>query len=188
LLEQYELDNRAISEDGSRIVFASAEPLSPVASSGQENVYEWHDGPGEGSVSLVSAGGFVGPAYEHVAISANGLSVFFVTTVGLVPQDTDGAPDIYDARLEGGFPPQSAERRPCEGDACQGPLTNPAPLLIPGSVSQTPGGNYTAPKQKIKKKTKHKTRSKTKKTHGRRALRTAVRRSHHHHTTRRNTP
>ncbi len=45
---QYEMDNRAVSEDGSRIVFTTAEPLSPAASNGLVNVYEWHEAPGGG--------------------------------------------------------------------------------------------------------------------------------------------
>jgi hypothetical protein len=142
---QYEMNSRTISEDGSRIVFLSAEPLSPLASNGLTNAYEWHensDGDG-GSVALVNSGSGEEPIND-VVISPSGLSVFFDTVEGLVPQDTDGAPDLYDARLEQlgeGFPLAEAERRPCEGDACQGPLTNPAPLLVPGSVAQAPGQN-----------------------------------------------
>ena len=49
---------RAVSEDGSRIVFTTAEPLSPAASNDAVNAYEWHREPawGEGRVSLVSTG------------------------------------------------------------------------------------------------------------------------------------
>jgi hypothetical protein len=146
--DQYELGNRAISEDGSRIVFTSAEPLSPFASNGLENAYEWHEGTGEreeGNVSLISSGSSLEPV-KTVVISPNGVSVFFDTVDGLVPQDTDGVRDVYDARLGEGFPQPQAERRPCEGDACQGPLTNPAPLLIPGSVTGVPGDNFAVPR------------------------------------------
>ncbi len=156
---QFEMDNRAISEDGSRIVFTSAEPLSPAASNGLVNAYEWHKEPGEseGKVSLVSAGSAEAPV-EDVVISRDGRNVFFVTVQGLVARDTDGAADIYDARLvEGEEVVQSpAEPRPCEGDACQGPLTNPAALLVPGSVSQAPGGNFAAPVSKHAVKPKKK--------------------------------
>ncbi len=165
--DQYEMDNRAVSEDGSRIVFTTAEPLSPGASNGLVNAYEWHQEPGSGvgKVSLISSGSAEEPVHE-VVISPGGQDVFFVTVQGLVAQDTDGAPDIYDARLGGGFPPVAAERQPCSGDACQGPLTNPAPLLVPGSVTQAPGGNFapsvpgqaTKPKQKAKPKKKKKTK------------------------------
>lgn len=143
---QYEMNNRAISEDGSRIVFTTAEPLSPDASNGLANVYEWHKEPGEaeGWVSLVSGGSGNEPV-EDVVISPAGGDIFFVTSQGLLPQDTDGAPDVYDARLGGGFPVSSAPARPCSGDACQGPLTNPAPLLVPGSGVQAPGENIVAP-------------------------------------------
>lgn len=171
---QYEMNSRAISEDGSRIVFMSAEPLSPVASNGLANAYEWREGL-DGrppSVSLISSGSGEEPI-EDIVISPNGLSVLFDTVEGLVPQDTDGAPDVYDARLDLSgetFPQQPSQRRPCEGDACQGPLTNPAPMLVPGSVETTPGDNLPAPskskpakKKKLKKKkpkAKKKVRSK----------------------------
>jgi hypothetical protein len=164
---QHEMNNRAISEDGSRIVFISSEPLSPAASNGLVNAYEWHASPvgGVGSVSLVSTGSDEEPV-KDVVISPDGSGVFFVTVQGLVPQDGDGAPDIYAARLGGGFPSPPAERRPCEGDACQGPLTNPAPLLVPGSVAQAPGGNFIAPvsKRPVKAKKKTKAKKKAKKT------------------------
>jgi len=143
LTERNELNNRAISEDGSRIVFSSAEPLSPFARNGLENAYEWHEQPGdEGSVSLLSGGSGEQPV-KGLVISPSGNDVFFITTQGLVPQDTDGQKDLYDARIGAGFPSPPAPAQPCSGDACQGPLTNPAALLVPGSVSQAPGENLS---------------------------------------------
>jgi len=130
------MSSRAISEDGSRIVFESAEPLSPVAVNDLTNVYEWH----EGAVSLVSGGSASVPVSEAV-ITPSGNDVFFVTTESLLAQDTDDAADIYDARMGVGFLATSAERQPCSGDACQGPLTNPVPLLAPGSATQAQGEN-----------------------------------------------
>jgi hypothetical protein len=137
---------RAISEDGSRIVFSSSEPLSRAAVNGLVNVYEWYEAPGQsgGRVSIVSSGSAEQSDLEPV-ITPSGRDVFFVTTQGLVSQDTDGQGDVYDARLGGGFSPPPAPVEPCAGDACQGALTNPAPLLVPGSVSQVPGGNFPAP-------------------------------------------
>jgi hypothetical protein len=137
--EQQDLISRAISEAGSQIVFTTIEPLSEGAINHLADVYEWH----EGSVSLVSTGSS-SESTEDVVISDTGNDVFFVTSQGLAPQDTDGQRDVYDARLHGGFPPQAAQPRACEDEACQGPLTNPAPLLVPGSVSQAPGGNFVA--------------------------------------------
>jgi hypothetical protein len=141
--DQYEMSSRAVSEDGSRIVFTSAEPLSEDATNGLANAYEWHEEPGGGgSVSLVSSGSASEPVGD-VVISQSGGDVFFITSQGLVPQDTDGVADVYDARLEqeSGFPAAPGEIEECSGDGCQGPLTNPAPLLVPGSVVQAPGGN-----------------------------------------------
>lgn len=127
---------RAMSEDGSRIVFSTFEPLSPHAENGQIDVYEWHDG----AVSLLSCGCSTGPDREPV-ITPSGRDVFFMSSAGLVPEDTDGALDVYDARLGGGFASVEAPAQRCEGDACQGPLTNPVPLLVPGSAVQAPGEN-----------------------------------------------
>ncbi len=161
---QHELGTRAISEKGSRIIFTSAEALSPRATNGLSNVYEWHEAPDGvgGSVTLISGGGGETPV-EDAVISPEGNDVFFVTTQGLVPQDTDGEADIYDARIGGGFSQQPTSSEPCSSDACQGPLTNPAPLLVPATVSQTPGENFAPPKpataktkSKAKKKKKRK--------------------------------
>jgi hypothetical protein len=143
--DQYEMNNRTVSEDGSRVVFTTSEPLSPDAINGLANAYEWQEQPdgNGGSVSLISSGSAEAPV-EDVVISPEGRDVFFATTQGLVQQDGDGAPDIYDARIGGGFPQAPAPRQQCSSDACQGPLTNPAPLLVPGSVSQVPGQNFAA--------------------------------------------
>jgi hypothetical protein len=142
--DEYDMSNRAVSEDGSRIVFETAAPLSSQATNGLSDLYEWYEAPGasEGRVSLVSGGSATRPV-ELAVIDPSGDNIFFVTAQGLVAQDTDGAPDVYDARTGAGFPLVPAAAEECSADACQGPLTNPAPLLVPGSVSQTPGENLT---------------------------------------------
>jgi hypothetical protein len=184
LLQNDELNYRAITEDGTRIVFETTEPLSPHAVNGLLNAYEWHKtltlGSSAGNVSLVSTGEDEEPVGANndlspgeIMITPSGRDIFFTTVQGLLPQDRDGAKDVYDARLGEGFPAETAERRQCEGDACQGPLTNPAPLLVPGSVSQAPGENLPPSKRaKVKKRT---TRKKTspKKTKARKASRVA---------------
>jgi hypothetical protein len=172
--EGNETATRAISANGSRIVFDTAEPLSPDAKNHdakhyRTNIYEWH----EGSAALISSG--TSPEDDTEAtITASGRDIFFIGAQGLVAQDTDGAPDLYDARMEEGFPPTPAPREQCSGDACYGPLSNPAPLLVPGSVVQAPGGNLaqTAPKLAVKakkvkpkKKVKRKVRAKGRTSH-----------------------
>jgi hypothetical protein len=178
--EQYELERRAISDDGSTIVFTTSEPLSTRAVNGLTNIYEWHENPGtgEGGVSMISTGVATDIDTEPV-ITPSGRDIFFITSSGLVANDTDGLRDMYDARIGGGFPPSPAAKEECTGDGCQGPLSAPAPLLVPGSVSQPAGGNLPAPvaasaqpkpvstKPKPKKKTKKK--AKPKKKHERKA-------------------
>jgi len=150
--------SRAVSEDGSRIVFLTAEPLSPDAVNGLENAYEWH----EGKVSLVSTGSDEQPVND-VVITPGGEDVIFTTVAGLLPQDTDSVADIYDARLGGGgFPVAPVGHQSCSGDACQGPLTNPAPLLVPGSVSQASGENFALPVKAMPKKKAKKRKGKAK--------------------------
>lgn len=171
LMQEYLLGQRAISENGSRVVFETAEPLSPKAVNGLVNAYEWHKESGwsEGHVSLVSSGNDpeavgvdeVGGSL-NIVITPSGNDIFFTTAQGLLPQDIDGAKDVYDARLGKGFPPVEASRRACSGDACQGPLTNPAPLLVPGSVSQAAGENIRRSSGKARK-----TMHRKKRRHGR---------------------
>ncbi len=145
--DERKLVTQAADGEGSRIVFTASDPLSPSASNGQPDIYEWHDG----SVSLLSTGSSAEPD-ESPVITPSGRDVFFVSSQGLVAQDTDGVPDIYDAAI-GSVPPQvPTQPAPCAGDACQGPLTNPAPLLVPGSVSQVPEANLSPPSKKAVKK------------------------------------
>ena len=143
-----EMADRAISEDGSRVAFETADPLSPDAINDLVNAYEWHLEPGdsEGRVSLVSSGSDEEPV-DEVAMTPSGRDIFFTTVQGLLGQDTDGARDVYDVRLGEGFPAVPVGEEACSGDACQGPLTNPAPLLVPGSVSQAPGENVVTSTQ-----------------------------------------
>jgi hypothetical protein len=152
-----EVSFRSISDDGSRIVFYSSAPLSPRAvKKGVQDIYEWHAGPkgGAGVVSIVSGGASDSSDYA-ATISPSGRDIFFLTSQGLVPGDQDGLVDVYDARLGGGgFRPAEAERQPCSSDACQGPLTNPAPLLVPGSAVQQAGDNLPGQSAPAPAKTK----------------------------------
>jgi hypothetical protein len=150
------LKTRAVSDDGSRVVFTTTRGLSERAGHGVSSAYEWHQASGEvgeGRVSLISGAGFT-EGVEDVVISPSGRDVFFVSAQGLVAQDGDGQSDVYDARVAGGFTPSPAERAACAADACYGPLTNPAPLLVPGSFSQVPGGNFPSPPVTAKSKPK----------------------------------
>lgn len=131
---------REMSANGERVFFDSTNALTPQATNGQRDVYEWEDG----KVYLISCGSS-GEASYVMDSSANGNDVFFGTSAGLVPADTDGAYDVYDARIPhpGDNPPPEAA--PCEGAVCQGPPSTPQLLSPPASESFSGPGNLIAP-------------------------------------------
>jgi len=126
-------DSRGTSSDDGRVFFDTPDALVPQDQNGVRDVYEWEaDGDGScqsaadegGCLFLISSGQSRDPSF-FLDNSANGDDVFFTTTDGLVPQDTDGAYDVYDARVDGGFP--ASVITACSGDACQGAAT-PTPV------------------------------------------------------------
>jgi hypothetical protein len=140
-----------IANDGSKIAFSSANGLTPQALNGQPisqsgelafNVYEWS----AGRVNLISDGIDATPnqLVNLYGISNSGRDVFFSTTSQLVPEDNDRQSDLYDARINGGFPP-AASSSACSGDACQGPLSATPPDQSPGSFSFSGPGNASPP-------------------------------------------
>jgi hypothetical protein len=144
-------NNRGISADGSRIFFDSPDPLVPqdtntappttelhsdqLVEHGRD-VYEWENG----RLFLISTGTSSEDSYVGDN-SASGNDVFFSTTQGLSPGDTDEAYDVYDARVPrpGDNPP--AVPAPCEGDVCQGPPSEPNVLSEPASATFNGLGN-----------------------------------------------
>jgi hypothetical protein len=133
---------RVMVDDGSRVFFESEDALTLADTNGVGDVYEW-ERPGagdcteqsssfsfrnEGCISLISSG--QSPrASKLLDISPDGSNVFFSTLSSLLPQDI-GLVDIYDARVEGGYPPPPKRAAACEGEACQGapsPPNDPTP-------------------------------------------------------------
>ncbi|HSZ69978.1 MAG TPA: hypothetical protein VK756_06430 [Solirubrobacteraceae bacterium] len=132
---------RAMSDNGSYVFFDTADPLVPQDVNKALDVYEWH----EGVVSLISSGTDTAPSY-FLGASSDGSNVFFGTHARLVPQDTDTAGDVYDARIcttqSQCIKRPSAGTAECEGDACQSPP--PAPLeATPTSLTFSGAGNLT---------------------------------------------
>jgi hypothetical protein len=144
----------AVSDNGEYIVFQSPDGLTPGALNGVveykaesgypyyiENVYEYH----HGDVYLISDGLDDTTienesSVEALGISPSGDDIFFRTDDQLAAQDVDTEVDLYDARINGGFPAPVSLLPTCFGDACQGPLTGAPVLLSPGSEFQA-GGN-----------------------------------------------
>lgn len=160
-IETWRLDTRAISDDGSTIVFSSAEPLSPRALNGNENIYVWHEGGSEGRVGMISTG-LSQSGDEAPVVSASGRDVFFVTAQDILPQDSDGLTDIYDARVGGGFPEPAVPAGGCSGDTCQGPPSVPSLLGAPASAAFHGLGNPVASSSTVVLAAKAKSKAKCK--------------------------
>jgi hypothetical protein len=158
-----------MSANGRRVFFDTPTPLVAQAVNGKRDVYEWEaDGEGScvtvgGCTFLISSGSASENSY-YLDNSESGGDVFFATSAGLVPGDTDEAYDIYDARVPrpGDTTPPAVP--PCKGSVCQGPP--PVPQLLGAPPSETfsgPGNPAPAPEVKPAVTTKPKAKAKAKK-------------------------
>jgi hypothetical protein len=142
----------ALSEDGATVVFGSVAALTAgaetAAAADAQSIYEYHSnlasggGIGGGDVYLVSDGMDVAPGNGGVkgavaeGIDASGEDVFFETADPLVAGDGDTQYDLYDAKVDGGFP-LPAVQAGCEGEGCYGPVSI-APSLLTGAAAGAP--------------------------------------------------
>jgi hypothetical protein len=130
---------RPLSEDGKRLFYAA--PASLAAP--YDSVYEYeHTDEGtcvkpSGCHNLISSPEITGADY-FLGSSADGSDIFLATSAQLAQTDIDELPDVYDARLDGGFstPPV---RQPCE-NACQQRKVTPA-AASPESLTSEPSEN-----------------------------------------------
>jgi hypothetical protein len=145
----YEAHN--LSTDGRRLFFQSPDPLVPQDINGRQDVYEW-EADGEGSCT--EEPGCVLPVSDvagedeslFMDASPSGNDVFITTGDGLVPSDDDGLRDVYDARVDGGFPAASVAPPACDSaDACRGPAGAGQVLGSPASAAFSGAGNLTPP-------------------------------------------
>jgi hypothetical protein len=151
---------RALTADGSRLFFDSADALVPADTNHEPDVYEWEvKGAGgcakvAGCVSLISSGRSDEGA-TFLDASADGADAFFLTDGSLLATDP-GAIDVYDARVGGGFPVPVVPT-PCVGDACQA-VPGEAEDQTPATTLSRPQGNppVSFPKAHHKKPKKHK--------------------------------
>ena len=147
--------SNVLSADGGRLFFNANDALLPRDTNGAPDVYEWEK-PGvgrcdtedasyfpqnDGCLYLISSGESSEES-EFWEASPDGRDVFFTTASSLLPQDP-GSIDLYDARVNGGFP-QPAENPPCEGESCQSPPAAPNDPT-PASAAFRGAGNL-APK------------------------------------------
>ncbi|MHB1539200.1 MAG: hypothetical protein ACYCUM_13995 [Solirubrobacteraceae bacterium] len=130
--------------DSGTVYFETPTPLSPRATNGATNVYEWEGG----KAHLISGGQSPGGA-EFLDASASGEEVFFSTGQALVASDTDNMPSVYDARVEGGFqakPGQGAQAGSCESEeACKPPPAEAPAEQLAASRSFAGPGDLVSP-------------------------------------------
>jgi NHL repeat len=149
-IAQWRLGTRAISDDGSTIVFSTSEPLSSGAiNQGRVDIYAWR----EGRVSMISTG-HSQTSDRSPVVSASGRDIFFVTNQNVLQQDSDGVFDVYDARIGGGIPAPLVPAGGCSGDSCQGPPSVPSLLGDPASATFSGLGNLVPPVAKPKPRCK----------------------------------
>ena len=169
-----------MSDDGRYVFFDTTAQLVPQDTNstaelvaGQapgQDVYEWEaDDTGgcelsQGCTYLITSGES-GIESALLGASSNGRDVFFATHAQLAPQDTDSYGDIYDARIDGGFPASPPPPPVCS--SCQGVGSRPPLFSTPASVSFVGAGNPAAPvveakPNKSKKKPERKGRRKRK--------------------------
>ncbi len=149
---------RTMSDDGSYVFFQSPAGLVPHAlndvpidASGDfaQNVYEYHAGhvylisDGNDTASQITKEGHQS-AVTLIGTTPTGRDVFFTTADRLVAQDTDTQIDIYDARVDGGFPPPPVESA-CRDEGCQGVSSTPLFTAPPASAGFFGPGNATPP-------------------------------------------
>ncbi|HET8862290.1 MAG TPA: hypothetical protein VFM94_03470, partial [Solirubrobacterales bacterium] len=129
-------DSKLLSDGGGRLFFNSNDALLPRDTNGAMDVYEWEEsGEGgckesspvyfpsnDGCLYLISSGESPFES-EFWGADPDGSDVFFTTDESLLPRDPDSI-DLYDARINGGFP-QPVVKEACGGEACQSPPPPP---------------------------------------------------------------
>jgi hypothetical protein len=158
----------SIADDGT-VFFTSSIALTPGASSDPENnlrnIYEFQAGrvfliaPGVGLNNDAAAP--EASATQLWGIDASGEDVFFNTLAKLTPTDTDGRPDLYDARVGGGFPVPAVPANCAASASCQGSASSPPGFSPPSTATFSgPRNRKPAKKQKHHKKKHHKKKQK----------------------------
>jgi hypothetical protein len=136
----------AVSADGSVVLFSSVGALTPdaevaAAAGAQDNLYEYRSVESSTGGDLYQVSDAAVTAVGRLpTLGDSGGDVFFLTHDPLVAQDVDTQEDVYDARVDGGFP-AAVTPGVCEGEVCQGAPSGSPSFVGPGSVSGVGSGN-----------------------------------------------
>jgi len=134
--------------DQGRLFFNSPDDLVPQATNGKDDVYEYEPtGVGTcesstgGCIALLSSGSSEKES-AFLEATPSGNNVFFITAQQLLPQDTDTAFDIYDARECSAEspcqqPPQQSETACGDEAACRPAMPAVQPTITPGGSATT---------------------------------------------------
>lgn len=158
---------RNLSENGGRLFFQSPDALAPHDSNGLLDVYEWERPASpaeaaEGSNSCTTSSPEYSPTDEGCILpisdvaggqeshfmdaSPDGTNVFIATADQLVPADTDTRADVYDVRVNGGFPVATPPPACTNGDSCKLPAAaQPTIFAAPASAAFSGPGNPAPP-------------------------------------------
>lgn len=132
---------RAISENGSRVFYTARQSLE--APGGTKSIFEY-EAAGEGECLAPRGCQYLLSAKSSTAdeaflgAGANGDDVFIATTNRLAPGDADHLADIYDVRVDGGFP--TAVEPSCE-EGCHTPTAPAGGPQTPSTAVVGPSGN-----------------------------------------------
>jgi len=159
-----------LSADGNRAFFETPESLVPEDQNAVRDVYEWQQTLEGGEPALISSGStaeyavvpgaFVAPPPNLLmGASTDGRDVFFATVDPLLPgAPVGGAPMIYDARIDGGFPAPPLSPVPCLDEGCRPPSTPSPPLGNAASAGIESSGNVAPRKRKYRHRCRHRGR------------------------------
>jgi hypothetical protein len=111
-----------LSDDGRYAFFDTEDALVPSDTNATRDAYEYDTVTGQ--VHLLTSGTSPSPSF-FLDASSSGKDVFVDTRERLVGWDPDQNYDLYDVRLDGGFP-EPAVPAQCSGESCR-----PAPLALP---------------------------------------------------------
>lgn len=145
--------NVPMNEDATQIFFESANALTPEAQParpGHEgeslNVYEWEGG----HLYLISDGTQAGSILDGTTPS--GEDVFFSTRSQLTSGSNGNWINVYDARVDGGFPEPGAGNSLCVGQGCRETARATPFFEVPASslgateeMEGSGGGSFTVP-------------------------------------------
>jgi hypothetical protein len=126
---------RALTEDGGRAFFSTAEKLIPSDHNEATDVYEWT----KGELGLISAGDGADGA-DFAGVSAGGQAVLFKTSASLLSSDRDGGErDLYAARI-GGFAVKQVQQPTCGAGNCATARRQRIVRPIPASIKSPRSG------------------------------------------------